>query len=68
MILRDFTQSRITGIAIGNDAVPAIAIGKAEGFFELSLAFREDQLAGNAAIALLSSLADRMENPLDKLT
>jgi Biotin-requiring enzyme len=67
LILRDFTQSRITGIAISNDSAPAIAIGKAGGFFELSLAFSEDQLAGNAAIALLSSLADRMENPLDNL-
>ncbi len=63
LILRDFTQSRITGIAVANDAVPAIAIGEAEGCFELSLAFREDQLAVNAAIVLLSSLANRLENP-----
>lgn len=64
LILRDFTQSRITGIAISNDPVPAITIGQGEDFFELCLAFREEQLSGNAAILLLSSLADRMEqNP-----
>jgi pyruvate/2-oxoglutarate dehydrogenase complex dihydrolipoamide acyltransferase (E2) component len=64
LILRDLTNSRITGLNLGSNDAPTLTIAREGDTLRLSLDFTDIQLEDAKAIALISSFADRLADPL----
>jgi pyruvate/2-oxoglutarate dehydrogenase complex dihydrolipoamide acyltransferase (E2) component len=64
LILRDLTNSRITGLNLGPDDAPTLTIAREGDTLRLSLDFTDIQLEDAKAIALISGFADRLADPL----
>ncbi|WP_298922362.1 biotin/lipoyl-containing protein [uncultured Roseobacter sp.] len=64
LILRDLTDSPVTGLRLGLESVPVLSIASDGDTLRLSLDFTGDQLEDSAAIALITGLADRLTAPL----
>ena len=64
LILRDLTNSRITGVSLGPNDAPILTIARESDTLRLSLDFTDIQLEDAKAIALISGFADRLADPL----
>lgn len=67
LILRDLTWGRVTALALAEDDAPALTLGASGDRFALSLAYPADMLSLDAAVHLLSGMAERLENPMENL-
>ena len=67
LILRDLTQSRITGASLGAAAAPALTITRDGTDYVLGLEFAPGALDAEAAIALIDGFASRLAEPLRHL-
>jgi pyruvate/2-oxoglutarate dehydrogenase complex dihydrolipoamide acyltransferase (E2) component len=64
LVLRDLTDSRITGLNLGPNGAPTLTIACDGDTLRLSLDFTTDQLDDATAIALISGFAARLADPL----
>lgn len=67
LILRDLTDSRITGLSLGADAAPVLTIAADGDAYTITLEFTDGQLDRTQAIALIDGFAGRLEEPLRHL-
>lgn len=67
LIIRDVTDSRITGGNLGAGAVPALTVATNGDDYALTLDFAPGQLDAEAAAAFLDGFAARLEEPLRHL-
>ncbi len=64
LVLRDLTDSPITGLRLGPVAAPILSIASDNDTLRLSLEFTADLMDDAAAIALISGFSERLANPL----
>ncbi|MFT5742312.1 MAG: pyruvate/2-oxoglutarate dehydrogenase complex dihydrolipoamide acyltransferase (E2) component [Paracoccaceae bacterium] len=67
LILRDLTDSAITGLRLGPIVAPTLTIARDGDSLRLALDFTADHLDDIAAIALISGFAARLSDPLHHL-
>ncbi|MBO9435090.1 dihydrolipoamide acetyltransferase [Ruegeria sp. R13_0] len=67
LVLRDMTDSPITGLRLGPPDTPVLSVASDRDMLRLSLEFTSDQLESEAAIALISGFAERLADPLQYL-
>lgn len=67
LILRDLSGGAITGMTLAGDPAPALAVGRSGDRFTLTLTFTAGQLDADAAIALVTGFAARLNDPLRHL-
>lgn len=65
--LRDLRQTRVTSVSIGAEDVPVVTITRSGTGLLLTLECAADQLSADRALALLTDLAGRIEQPLRHL-
>ncbi len=65
--LRDLRQARVTLVSMGAEDAPVVTITKAGSGLLLTLECAADQLSADRALALLTDLAGRIEQPLRHL-
>lgn len=67
LILRDLSQSHITGLRLGVQDTPVLSIACDGDMLRLGLEFTSAQLADDVAIAFVSGFAERLAEPLTQL-
>jgi biotin carboxyl carrier protein len=67
LILRDLSDSPITGIRLAGTEHPSLSIATDGDDYRLSLEFTSDQLSDSQAIQFISGFADRLSEPLRHL-
>jgi len=67
LILRDLSDSPITGMRLAGTGQPSLSIAADGDDYRLSLEFTRDQLTDEQAIQFVSEFADRLSEPLRHL-
>lgn len=67
LLLRDLRETRLRGLQLGAGAVPVLTLTAQDGSLTITLECTAAQLAPDDAIALLTGLAGRIDDPLRHL-